>query len=208
MGNYSNQPEFATSASNYTLDTVNFTTNLNGQAVYINKDTELNVIMANVVPSYENIVQLKDLKGGSFLPIIVDYIVPVATANTVTYIAKGTTFAGGSVSGSTEGTYIVDCPIELTADPFTANGAIKLKVVVNGSATITSIEAVEPSRNPATLGGTPGSSDATHQFKIPANSLGGTHAEVASNNFNSAKITALGLTLSVPATGTSIVTFS
>ena len=82
MGNYSDQPEFATSASNHTLDTVNFTTNLNGQGVYINKDTELNVIMANVVPSYENIVQFKDLKGGSFLPIIVDYIVPVTTAAT------------------------------------------------------------------------------------------------------------------------------
>lgn len=208
MGNYSNQPEFATSASNHTLDTTNFTTNLNGQAIYINKDTELNVIMANVVPSYENIVQFKDLKGGSFLPIIVDYIVPVTTADTVTYIAKGTTFAGAGVSGSTEGTYIVDCPIELTASPNNANGTIKLKVVVNDSSTITSIEAVEPSTNPVTLGGTPGSANATHQFKIPANSLGGTHAEVASGSLNNSKITALGVALAAPATGTSIVTFS
>ena len=116
------------------------------------------------------------------------YTAPAST----TYIATGTTFAGGSVSDSTEGTYIVDCPITLTNNPFTANGAIKLKVVGNNSSTSTSIEAVEPSRNPATLGGTPGSVNATHQFKIPANSLGGTHAEVASNDFNNSKITALG----------------
>jgi len=192
MGNYSDQPDYATSASNHTPDAVNFTTFLDQSAIYASVTGEVSVIMAGQVPSYENVIRFKGIKGGTFMPVIVDYILGAAAPASTTYIATGTTFAGGSVSGSTEGTYVVDCPITLTDSPFTANGAIKLKVVVNNSSTITSIEAVEPSRNPATLGGTPGSVNATHQFKIPANSLGGTHAEVASNDFNNSKITALG----------------
>ena len=138
------------------------------------------------------------------MPVVVDYILGAAATAATTYIATGTTFAGAGVSGATKGTYIVDCPITLTANN-TANGAIKLKVVVNDSATITSIEAIEPSRNPATLGGTPGSANADHQFKIPANSLGGTHAEVAFGDLNNSKITALGF--AVAANTTSMVTF-
>lgn len=205
MGNYSDQPDYATSASNHTPDTVNFTTFLDQSAIYVSEDSEVSVIIAGQVPSYENVIQFKGIKGGTFMPVVVDYILGATAANTTTYIAKGTTFAGAGVSGTIKGTYIVDCPITLTASPFTANGAIKLKVVVNDSATITSIEAVEPSRNPATLGGTPGSGNATHQFKIPANSLGGTHAEVASGSLNNSKITALGF--AVAANTTSMVTF-
>ena len=204
MGNYSDQPDYATSASNHTPDTVNFTTFLDQSAIYVSEDTEVSVIMAGQVPSYENVIQFKGIKGGTFMPVVVDYILGAAALASTTYIAKGTTFPGAGVSGSTEGTYIVDCPIELTSNN-TANGAIKLKVVINDSSTITSIEAVEPSRNPATLGGTPGSANATHQFKIPANSLGGTHAEIASGSLNNSKITALGF--AVAANTTSMVTF-
>jgi len=205
MGNYSDQPDYATSASNHTPDTVNFTTFLDQSAIYASTNGEVSVIMAGQVPSYENVVRFKGIKGGSFMPVVVDYILGATTASTTTYIATGTTFAGTGVSGSTEGTYIVDCPIELTAAPNTANGTIKLKIVINDSSTITSIEAVEPSTNPVTLGGTPGSVNATHQFKIPANSLGGTHAEVASGSLNNSKITALGF--AVAANATNMVTF-
>jgi len=205
MGNYSDQPDYATSASNHTPDTVNFTTFLDQSAIYASVDGEVSVIMAGQVPSYENIVQFKSIKGGTFMPVVVDYILGASAASATTYIATGTTFAGAGVSGSTEGTYIVDCSIELTDPPNTANGAIKLKVVVDGSSTITSIEAIEPSRNPATLGGIPGSANATHQFKIPANSLGGTHAEVASGSLNNSKITALGF--AVAANTTNMVIF-
>lgn len=205
MGNYSNQPDYATSASNHTPDTVNFTTFLDQSAIYVSAGTEVSVIIAGQVPSFENVVRFKGIKGGTFMPVVVDYILGAAVASAATYIATGTTFTGSSVSGSVEGTYFVDCPIALTAAPNTANGAIKLKVVVNGSATITSIEAIEPSRNPATLGGTAGSVTATHQFTIPANSLGGTHAAVASGNLSSSKITALGF--AVAANTTSMVIF-
>jgi len=205
MGNYSDQPDYATSASNHTPDTVNFTTFLDQSAIYASTNGEVSVIMAGQVPSYENVVRFKGIKGGSFMPVVVDYILGAAAASTTTYIATGTTFAGAGVSGSTEGTYIVDCPIELTASPNTANGTIKLKIVIDDSSTITSIEAVEPSTNPVTLGGTPGSANATHQFKIPANSLGGTHAEVASGSLNNSKITALGF--AVAANATNMVTF-
>jgi len=202
MGNYSNQPEFATSASNHTLDTVNFATNLNGQAVYISEDTELNVIMANAVPSYENVVQFKGLKGGSFLPVIADYIVPVAIA-TPKFLGTGTDIQAdftGAVTGAVAGTYIVNCDVIETGT--TVDGEVSLKIVVDASRNITTAEVVNPSSNNATL------IVGTSKVTIPAGTLGNGSSAVTSDELESGDLTASGLTIAVPASGISIVTFS
>lgn len=199
MGNYSNQPEFATSASNHTLDTVNFATNLNGQAVYIESSTELNVIMANVAPSYENIVQFKGLQGGSFLPVIVDYIVPVARTNPK-FLGTGTDIQAdfaSAVTGAIAGTYVVDCDTKPGGS--TADGKVRLKIVVNSSREIIKAEVVTPSSNSVAL-------SASSIVTIPANSLGDGSSAVNSDTLENADLTASALTISAP-TG-AIVTFS
>ena len=83
MGNYATQPDYATSASNHTIDSVNGTTNLNQSSIYCGSDGNLAVIMNGVEPSYANVVHFKGIKQGMFLPVIVDYIVnyPAIIAN-------------------------------------------------------------------------------------------------------------------------------
>lgn len=200
MGNYSDQPEFATSGSNHTLDTANFTTNLNGQAVYIQSDTELNVIFAGDVPSYENVVQFKGLKGGSFLPIVVDYIVPVAIA-TPKFLGTGTDIQAdftSAVTGAVAGTYIVDC--DVLANGSAKDGEVRLKIIVDASRNITTAEAVNPSSNNATLVAN------TSKVTIPAGTLGSGSSAVTSDALEDGDLTASGLTIVAPTDA--IVTFS
>ena len=201
MGNYSNQPEFATSASNYTIDTVNFTTNLNGQAVYIDIDTELNVIMANAVPSYENVVQFKGLKGGSFLPLVADYIVPVAIT-TPKFLGTGTDIQAAfasAVTGAVVGTYTVDC--DVLAGGAAKDGEVRLKIIVDASRNIITAEVVNPSSNNATL-------STSSKVTIPANTLSSGSSAVTSDALDeSGDLTTSGLTIAAP-TAVSIVTFS
>ena len=199
MGNFSQQPEFATSGSNHTLDTANFTTNLNGQAVYIQSDTELNVIFAGDVPSYENVVQFKGLKGGSFLPLVADYIVPVAIA-TPKFLGTGTDIQAdfaSAVTGAVAGTYTVDC--DVLANGSAKDGEVRLKIIVDASRNITTAEVVNPSSNNATL-------STSSKVTIPANALGDTSSAVTSDALEGGDLTTSGLTISAP-TG-AIVTFS
>ena len=199
MGNFSQQPEFATSGSNHTLDTANFTTNLNGQAVYIQSDTELNVIFAGDVPSYENVVQFKGLKGGSFLPLVADYIVPVAIA-TPKFLGTGTDIQAdfaSAVTGAVAGTYTVDC--DVLANGSAKDGEVRLKIIVDASRNITTAEVVNPSSNNATL-------STSSKVTIPANTLGDTSSAVTSDALEGGDLTTSGLTISAP-TG-AIVTFS
>ena len=199
MGNFSQQPEFATSGSNHTLDTANFTTNLNGQAVYIQSDTELNVIFAGDVPSYENVVQFKGLKGGSFLPLVADYIVPVAIA-TPKFLGTGTDIQAdfaSAVTGAVAGTYTVDC--DVLANGSAKDGEVRLKIIVDASRNITTAEVVNPSSNNATL-------STSSKVTIPANTLGDTSSAVTSDVLEGGDLTTSALTISAP-TG-AIVTFS
>jgi hypothetical protein len=199
MGNFSQQPEFATSGSNHTLDTANFTTNLNGQAVYIQSDTELNVIFAGDVPSYENVVQFKGLKGGSFLPLVADYIVPVAIA-TPKFLGTGTDIQAdfaSAVTGAVAGTYTVDC--DVLANGSAKDGEVRLKIIVDASRNITTAEVVNPSSNNATL-------STSSKVTIPANTLGDTSSAVTSDVLEGGDLTTSALTIAAP-TG-AIVTFS
>ena len=199
MGNFSQQPEFATSGSNHTLDTANFTTNLNGQAVYIQSDTELNVIFAGDVPSYENVVQFKGLKGGSFLPLVADYIVPVAIG-TPKFLGTGTDIQAdfaSAVTGAVAGTYTVDC--DVLANGSAKDGEVRLKIIVDASRNITTAEVVNPSSNNATL-------STSSKVTIPANTLGDTSSAVTSDVLEGGDLTTSALTISAP-TG-AIVTFS
>lgn len=159
MGNYATQPDFATSASNHTLDTVNYTTNLNQSCIYCGSDGNLAVIMNGVEASYANAVHFKGLKQGMFLPVIVDYIV-----NYSAIIANGTTFAtGGTIANSATGDYTFTADVKVNGT--SVDGSVKIRMVMDGT-TIVTFEAVGDSTNSADLVG------GTSVFTIPANALG------------------------------------
>ena len=83
MGSYHNQPEFATTASAITpSDTMNTTTFLDGSALYVGTGGNVRVIMKNVegsISSPDNSVTFTNVPDGSFLPVIVDYVISTNT---------------------------------------------------------------------------------------------------------------------------------
>ena len=159
MGNYSDQPDYATSASNHTPDTVNFTTFLDQSAIYVSEDSEVSVIMAGNALSYANAVHFKNLKEGMFLPVVVDYIV-----NYPAIIANGTIFnTGGTIAGAATGDYTFTADVKVNGTD--VDGSVKIRMVMDGT-TITTFEAVNDSTNSADLVG------GTSVFTIPANAIG------------------------------------
>lgn len=198
MGNYSNQPEFATSASNYTYN-AGWGQNLNDSGIYVGDDALLTVIMSGDVPSYANAVQFKDLKSGSFLPIIVDYILGVGTA-APRYIEIGKSYASVSAAGVTPGTYIVEAPITATSGG-AANGSVKFRATVTTNGTIDLLEAIEPSTNHISL------SAGAYQFTLPAGSMGGLTSAFNSSIGDGATVVASHIVESPTITGKNIVTF-
>lgn len=80
MGSYHNQPEFATTATEITAsDTMDATTFLDGSALYLGVGGDVRVIMKGVAPVLGNSVTFKSAVDGSFLPIIVDYVLATNT---------------------------------------------------------------------------------------------------------------------------------
>lgn len=162
MGNYATQPDYATSASNHTLDTVNYTTNLNQSCIYCGSDGDIAVIIAGQVPSNENLVHFKGLKQGMFLPVIVDYI-----AN-IHFLKKSTKFnAGGTIAGATTGDYTFTADVK--PDGSTVDGSVGIRIVMSGI-TISKFEVTSNSTNSADLVG------GTSIFVIPANAVGSNSA--------------------------------
>ena len=158
MGNYATQPDFATSASNHTIDSVNYTTNLNQSCIYCGSDGNIAVIMAGQVPSNENLVHFKGLKQGMFLPIVVDYIADIE------FLKKGTTFnTGGTITGATTGDYTFTADVK--PDGSTVDGSVGIRMVMSGT-TISKFEVTSSSTNSADLVGS------TSVFVIPANAVG------------------------------------
>ena len=203
MGNFSQQPDFATSAEKHTVDTVNFTTNLNGKAVYIQSDTQLNVVFAGDAPSYENTVQFKGLKGGSFLPIIVDYIVgaTLSSGGNPKVLGKGTDIQAdfdSPVTGAEAGTYFVTC--DVLGNGSAKDGETLLKIVVDASRNVTVAEVINASSNDESLVAT------TSAVTIPAGTLGNGSSAVTSDALESGDLTTAVITIAAP-TG-NIVTFS
>jgi hypothetical protein len=87
MGQYANQPDFGTFASDVTISNdINSATNLNSSALFIGTGGDVKVILAGVVgssgsglPTASEAVTFKNLSNGCFLPVIVDYVLATGT---------------------------------------------------------------------------------------------------------------------------------
>jgi len=77
MGQFNQQPDFATIANTVTKSDTTF---LNGVALYIGTGGDVHVIMKNVENTSGNVVIFKNVPDGSFLPAIVDYVMATTTA--------------------------------------------------------------------------------------------------------------------------------
>lgn len=77
MGQYNQQPDFATIASTITKSDTTF---LDGVALYVGTGGDVHVIMKNVENTAGNVVVFKNVSDGSFLPAIVDYVMAATTA--------------------------------------------------------------------------------------------------------------------------------
>ena len=77
MGQFNQQPDFATIASTVTASDTTF---LNGVALYVGTGGDVQVIMKNVENTAGNVVIFKNVPDGSFLPAIVDYVMAATTA--------------------------------------------------------------------------------------------------------------------------------
>jgi hypothetical protein len=177
MGNYSDQPDYVTSASNY-VHTTDLDQNLNQSAFYIGDSGNVAVIPANAPANFSGIVLFTGMPKGIFAPVIVDYIIG---SNAFTGIEKNKTITPASpiaVAGSVEGEYILTLPIS-TGNVNNLNGSVKAKVTVNSSSQVTKIDTLEASTNASTLIVTGSANDsAEHRITIPENTLGGTHTQV------------------------------
>lgn len=172
MGNYSDQPDYATSASNYVYN-ASWGSNLNGSAIYVGDDVTITVIMPNDVPNYANAVQFKGLKQGMFTPIIVDYILGVNVVDP-RYIQIGKSYTSVSATGVRPGTYTVEAPITAVSGG-AANGVVKFKATITTNDTIDLLEVIEHSTNHISL------TNNTYQFTLPAGSMGGLSADFNNN---------------------------
>tara|TARA_R100000951_G_scaffold39238_1_gene33109 strand:+ start:356 stop:646 length:291 start_codon:yes stop_codon:yes gene_type:complete len=89
MGTYSNQPDFGTEATAITAsDTIDSTTDLKSACLYMGTGGDVTVILAGVkgpggigLPTAGQAVTFKNIPDGSFLPVIVNYV--LATGTTV-----------------------------------------------------------------------------------------------------------------------------
>ena len=87
MGQYANQPDFGTFASDVTTsNTISSATNLNSSALFIGSGGDVTVILAGGVgaagsglPTAGGAVTFKNLSSGCFLPVIVDYVLATGT---------------------------------------------------------------------------------------------------------------------------------
>ena len=81
MGQYGNQPDFGTFAKAITkTDTITFATNINASCLYVGTGGDVNVILTGVTgASLAKAVLFQNVAAGSFLPVIVDYVVATST---------------------------------------------------------------------------------------------------------------------------------
>ena len=77
MGQFLNQPDFGTQAAACTpSDTVSAATNLNSSILYVGVVGDVSVIMAG---KRSGAITFKNVPGGSFLPITVDFVLATNT---------------------------------------------------------------------------------------------------------------------------------
>ncbi len=178
MGNYSNQPDFATSASNY-VHTTDLDQNLNQSAIYIGAAGNLAIIPANAPANFSGIVLFTGIPKGMFAPVIVDYIIGDSAFIGIEKNKTITLASPIAVTGSVEGEYILTLPIS-TGDVNNLNGSVKAKVTVNSANKVTKIDTLEASTNASCLivNSNAANDAAEHRITIPADTLGGTHGQV------------------------------
>ena len=92
MGQYANQPDFGTEAKEILANNaITPTTNLGGAVIYIGDTTggsDIKVILRGVTgptggfPTATEPVTFKNVQAGSFLPVIVDYVLLTGTTAT------------------------------------------------------------------------------------------------------------------------------
>tara|TARA_R110000796_G_scaffold76087_1_gene170244 strand:+ start:145 stop:435 length:291 start_codon:yes stop_codon:yes gene_type:complete len=92
MGQFGNQPDFGTFAKDVTAsDAIGFATNVGSACLYIGTGGDVTAILAGVtgaagsgLPTATEAILFKNIPDGSFLPVIVDYV--LATGTTATNI--------------------------------------------------------------------------------------------------------------------------
>jgi hypothetical protein len=89
MGQFGNQPDFGTEAKAVTAsNTINSTTNVKSSCLYVGTGGDVNVILSGVTkadgtpPTSAEAISFKNIPDGSFLPVIVDYILSTGTTAT------------------------------------------------------------------------------------------------------------------------------
>jgi len=90
MGQYANQPDFGTEAAAVTAsDTISNATDLKGACLYVGTGGHVKVILAGVtgasgsgLPTASEAVIFKNIPDGSFLPVIVSYVLATGTTAT------------------------------------------------------------------------------------------------------------------------------
>ncbi len=88
MGQFNNQPDFGTEAKEILAsDDINHTTNLGGACLFVGTGGSARVIVSGVqsadghMPTVAEATTFENLPSGSFLPVIVDYV--LAAGSTV-----------------------------------------------------------------------------------------------------------------------------
>ena len=86
MGQFGNQPDFGTAAAAVTTsDTISFATNVRRSCLYVGTGGDVKVILSGVTqadgtpPTAAEAVLFKNIPDGSFLPVIVDYVLLTGT---------------------------------------------------------------------------------------------------------------------------------
>jgi hypothetical protein len=90
MGQFGNQPDFGTEAAAVTAsDTISHATNVQAACLYIGTGGNVKVILSGVtgaagfgLPTATEAVLFKNVPDGSFLPVIVDYVLLTDTTAT------------------------------------------------------------------------------------------------------------------------------
>ncbi len=86
MGQFGNQPDFGTAAAAVTAsDTISFATSVRRSCLYVGTGGDVKVILSGVTqadgspPTAAEAVLFKNIPDGSFLPVIVDYVLLTGT---------------------------------------------------------------------------------------------------------------------------------
>ena len=95
MGQYGNQPDFVTRATVVApSNTINNTTNLESAALYVGTGGDITAIIAGTVavagsglPIANQAIVFKNVPNGTYLPIIVDYVLVTAVGGASDIVA-------------------------------------------------------------------------------------------------------------------------